>query len=175
MLLRPLRTKPAGGCLAVVVLCLSGLAATPVVSAEAVTVAASAQTTAGYTLETMPSGVYERRLLHWTNVQRSRRDRARVRGDRCADRYAERWTRHLLRVDRLIHRDLRVLLRGCDATAAGEVRAHGRVWPRAMVRMWMRSRPHRAILLSGTYRSIGIGARTRPDGSWLATQNYLRR
>jgi uncharacterized protein YkwD len=32
--------------------------------------------------------------------------------------------------------------------------------PRATLRMWMNSPPHRAILLSGTYRSAGLGVTT---------------
>lgn len=121
----------------------------------------------------MSSDLYERRLLRWTNVQRERHGRRPVRANRCADRYAERWTRHLARTGRFEHRDQRVVMRGCDATAAGEVIARGRVTPRRMVRMWMSSPGHRAILLSRRYRLIGIGARRTSNG-WLATQNYLR-
>jgi uncharacterized protein YkwD len=121
----------------------------------------------------LPSGKYERRLLHWTNVQRQRHGRRPVRANRCADRYAEGWTRHMARTGRFEHRDQRVVMRGCDATAAGEVIARGHVTPRRMVRMWMSSSGHRAILLSRRYRLIGIGAKRTSNG-WLATQNYLR-
>jgi uncharacterized protein YkwD len=121
----------------------------------------------------MPSGRYERRMLHWTNVQRQRHGRRPVRANRCADRYAEGWTRHMARTGRFEHRDQRVVMRGCDATAAGEVIARGHVTPRRMVRMWMSSSGHRAILLSRRYRLIGIGAKRTSKG-WLATQNYLR-
>ena len=121
----------------------------------------------------MGSGRYERRLLHWTNVQRQRHGRRPVRANRCADRYAEGWTRHMARTGRFEHRDQRVVMRGCDATAAGEVIARGHVTPRRMVRMWMGSDGHRAILLSRRFRLIGIGARHTSNG-WLATQNYLR-
>ena len=121
----------------------------------------------------MGSGRYERRLLHWTNVQRQRHGRRPVRANRCADRYAEGWTRHMARTGRFEHRNQRVVMRGCDATAAGEVIARGHVTPRRMVRMWMGSDGHRAILLSRRFRLIGIGARHTSNG-WLATQNYLR-
>ncbi len=124
-------------------------------------------------MSAMASGRYERRLLHWTNVQRQRHGRRPVRANRCADRYAEGWTRHLARTGRFEHRDQRVVMRGCDATAAGEVIARGHVTPRRMVRMWMGSDGHRAILLSRRFRLIGIGARHTSNG-WLATQNYLR-
>jgi uncharacterized protein YkwD len=36
----------------------------------------------------------------------------------------------------------------------------GRRSPRRIVRMWMNSPPHRAVLLSATYRRIGIARRT---------------
>jgi uncharacterized protein YkwD len=119
---------------------------------------------------------YERRLQHWTNVQRRRHGLRAVRLDGCADGYAERWTRHLVRSGgELVHRDQSVVLEGCNASAAGEVLARGQVSPRRMVSMWMHSSGHRAILLSRTYRRIGLGAMRMRDGSWLATGNYLRR
>ena len=125
---------------------------------------------------TLSSDTYERRLQRWTNVQRRRHGLREVTLDGCADGYAERWTRHLVRTGGdLVHRDQSVVLRGCDATAAGEVLARGQVSPRRMVRMWMNSSGHRAILLSRTYRRIGLGAMRMRDGSWLATGNYLRR
>jgi uncharacterized protein YkwD len=119
-------------------------------------------------------GVYEQRLQRWTNVQRRRHGVRPVRANRCADRYAEAWTRRLVRTGRFFHRDQGVVLRGCHATAAGEVIARGPVTPRRMVRMWMGSPGHRAILLSRRFRLVGIGARRAPDGAWVATQNYLR-
>jgi uncharacterized protein YkwD len=133
----------------------------------------TAATKAAAAQRALPSGTYERRLLHWTNVQRQRHGRRPVRANRCADRYAEGWTRHMARTGRFEHRDQRVVMRGCDATAAGEVIARGHVTPRRMVRMWMSSSGHRAILLSRRYRLIGIGAKRTSNG-WLATQNYLR-
>lgn len=135
--------------------------------------AAEPTATAKQAMPAMPSGRYERRLLHWTNVQRERHGRRQVRANRCADRYAEGWTRHMARTGKFEHRDQRVVMRGCGATAAGEVIARGHVTPRRMVRMWMSSSGHRAILLSRRYRLIGIGARRTSNG-WLATQNYLR-
>ncbi|MGH3316104.1 MAG: CAP domain-containing protein [Nocardioidaceae bacterium] len=94
-------------------------------------------TKASAAMRAMPSGRYERRLLHWTNVQRERHGRRPVRANRCADRYAEGWTRHMARTGKFEHRDQRVVMRGCNATAAGEVIARGHVTPRRMVRMWM--------------------------------------
>jgi uncharacterized protein YkwD len=126
--------------------------------------------------QTMTSATYEHRLLRWTNVQRRRHGLREVRPDACADQYAETWTRRLVRSGgELVHRDQSVVLEGCKATAAGEVLARGQVSPRRMVRMWMNSPGHRAILLSRTYRRIGLGAQRMRDGSWLATGNYLRR
>ena len=41
----------------------------------------------------------------------------------------------------------------------------GRGSARRVVRMWMDSPPHRAILLSGNYRRVGIGKRVGSLGS----------
>lgn len=144
----------------------------PAAATQASATKASA-TKASAAKRAMPSGKYERRLLRWTNVQRQRHGRRPVRANRCADRYAEGWTRHMARTGTFEHRNQRVVMRGCDATAAGEVIARGHVTPRRMVRMWMSSSGHRAILLSRRYRLIGIGAKRTSNG-WLATQNYLR-
>ena len=49
---------------------------------------------------------------------------------------------------------------GTGAWALGETIAWGsggRATPAAIVRSWLRSPPHRAILLDGGYRDIGIG------------------
>lgn len=153
-------------------------AASAAVAAGAATGARGVQTaqTTQAAPVTLSSGAYERRLQRWTNVQRRRHGLREVTLDGCADGYAERWTRHLVRTGGdLVHRDQSEVLRGCDATAAGEVLARGQVSPRRMVRMWMNSSGHRAILLSRTYRRIGLGAMRMRDGSWLATGNYLRR
>jgi uncharacterized protein YkwD len=169
------RTLTAGASTAAAALLVSLLlvVTTPPAPAEAV-VPASVRVGAQAAVR-VPSGTYERRLHHWTNVARRRHELRAVRGNACADRYAERWTRRLARTGTLVHRDRRQLLRGCAASTAGEVLATGRVSPRRMVRMWLRSPGHRAILLSPRFRLIGIGARRLPGGSWIATQNYLRR
>jgi uncharacterized protein YkwD len=57
--------------------------------------------------------------------------------------------------------------------ALGEALAYlggscGRGSARRVVRMWMNSPPHRAILLSGTYRRVGIGKRVGSLGSGKA-------
>jgi uncharacterized protein YkwD len=163
------------GVLLTLLLALAGalLVHAPAQGARPAAATQASATNASAAKRAMPSGKYERRLLHWTNVQRQRHGRRPVRANRCADRYAEGWTRHMARTGRFEHRDQRVVMRGCDATAAGEVIARGHVTPRRMVRMWMSSSGHRAILLSRRYRLIGIGAKRTSNG-WLATQNYLR-
>jgi uncharacterized protein YkwD len=57
-----------------------------------------------------------------------------------------------------------------NKNALGEALAYlggscGRGSARQIVRMWMNSPPHRAILLSGTYRRVGIGKRVGSLGS----------
>jgi uncharacterized protein YkwD len=167
----PVRLRTTGVLLALAV--AGALVANPPAQGAGPAAATQASATKAAAARAMSSARYERRLLHWTNVQRQRHGRRPVRANPCADRYAEGWTRHLARTGRFEHRDQRVVLRGCDGTAAGEVIARGHVTPRRMVRMWMSSSGHRAILLSRRYRLIGIGAQRTSKG-WLATQSCLR-
>jgi uncharacterized protein YkwD len=108
------------------------------------------------------------------NAQRTSRGLRALRFHTCTDRRAERWTRHLAKTNSLRHQSMGSVLRACRATYAGETLAKGRVGPRRVVRLWMHSSGHRAILLSKYPRRVGIGAVTDSAGRWVVTANFTR-
>jgi uncharacterized protein YkwD len=87
--------------------------------------------------------------------------------DRKLQKAATRHARDMVRNHFFAHQrpggpDLTARLRraGWHGRAWGETIAYGcgrMGTPRATLRMWMHSTPHRAILLSGTYRHAGLG------------------
>jgi uncharacterized protein YkwD len=120
-----------------------------------------------------PSDRYEGRLQAVVNDRRAAHGLRPLRFDRCTDRIAERWGRHLARNGAFEHQTLSPLLRRCEARWAGETLAYGRVTPRRMVRMWMQSPGHRAILLSRRATHVGIGA-ARDSRGWVVAADFTR-
>jgi uncharacterized protein YkwD len=94
-----------------------------------------------------------------------------VRGDRALRRAARRYAKRMVAENFFAHEspsgselDERVrasgYLRGARGWAAGENLAWGTgplATPAATVRAWMRSPGHRANLLSGRFREVGVG------------------
>lgn len=159
------RTRPLSR-LAGTVLALTLAAAGPTV--------VTAPATAADTGTRAAADTYELRVQRWINVRRAEHGLPRLRTARCADRVAAEWSRHLVRTDGFHHRDMRVVLDRCDATWAGETLGRGALTPKRLVRMWMQSPGHRAILLAEQPGHVGIGA-VRDGGQWLTTANFVRR
>jgi uncharacterized protein YkwD len=108
----------------------------------------------------------EAAVVRGINRVRVRHHLPRLRADARLDRAADLHSSQMLRLDSFTHGAFAARLeRFVRARAMGETLA----WiPRAscrrrrvrrVVAMWMRSPPHRAILLSRAYRRIGIGRR----------------
>ena len=117
---------------------------------------------------------FESRILVRVNRVRARHDLSRVRVfQSCVDGYAERWSKHLRATGKLVHRDLDVVLDGCDISWVGEnlVRGTG-LRPNVAVRAWMQSPPHRKVLLKPRATWAGIGVRVDSDGRTYAVLNF---
>ena len=116
-------------------------------------------------------------IQKYTNVQRRAHGRRAVVRSSCVDRYAEGWAAHLRNTGRFYHRSWRTIVRGCHKSYASEniARYSAGMSPdrlaRKIVGMWMNSRGHRANLLSGRARTIGVGA-AKSGGRWVVVQNF---
>jgi uncharacterized protein YkwD len=115
-------------------------------------------------------------LLCLVNRKRSANGLGSLKLDRRLQKAATRHARDMVRHNYFAHQrpggpDLTERLRraGWHGHAWGETIAYGcgsSGTPRATVRMWMHSPPHRDILLSGTYRHGGMGVTdSAPCGS----------
>jgi uncharacterized protein YkwD len=110
-------------------------------------------------------------VLCLVNEQRARRGLGALRADARVTRAAGRHARDMVARRYFAHQrpggpDLGDRLRaaGVRWRAAGEAIAYGcgpRATPRATVRAWMNSPPHRAILLSRSFGSAGVGVANR--------------
>lgn len=120
----------------------------------------------------MTNDKWERRVQYHINVVRTNHNLAPLRHGPCVDNRAERFKWHLSPWH-FHHHSLYPLLERCNAAWAGEVLAYGQDSPRAMVRAWMNSPSHRAIILSSKPRRIGIGVRNTAAGK-LAVVDVIR-
>ncbi len=154
---------------------LPGLVALLVLLATVVGTAGSPASAVGSPAAALrsPADRYESRLQTVINDRRAAHGLRPLRVDRCTDRIAERWGRHLARDGAFEHQSLSPLLRRCEARWAGETLAYGRVKPARMVRMWMHSPGHRAILLSRRPTHVGIGA-ARDSRGWVVAADFTR-
>lgn len=121
-------------------------------------------------------GTLRSALLCIVNRKRGANGLGRLKLDRRLQKAATRHARDMVRHHYFGHQrpggpDLAERLRraGWHGSAWGETIAYGcgsAGTPRATVRMWMHSPPHRAIILSGTFRQGGIGVtESAPCGS----------
>lgn len=122
----------------------------------------------------MAPDTYESRIEYWINRKRGRHGLPAVRLARCADLVAERWARYLADNDAFYHQSMTDVLNRCDASWAGETLGRGAVSPRRLVRAWMHSPEHRAILLSRKARRIGVGAAPDAFGRWVVAADFMR-
>jgi uncharacterized protein YkwD len=110
----------------------------------------------------------ERALVRELNEVRASHGLARLRPNRALGRAADRHSRDMLRSDFFDHSSSdgtpfdRRVRRHTDARYVGETLAaigRRRGGAGTVVRMWMRSPPHRAIVLSPAFRRVGIARR----------------
>jgi uncharacterized protein YkwD len=108
----------------------------------------------------------EAAIVRALNRVRARHHLPRLRVNRRLDRAADLHTAQILRLDRFAHGAFAARVhRFLPSRAVGETLAYiprsrcRRRRVRQVVAMWMHSPPHRAILLSGRYRRVGVGRR----------------
>lgn len=103
---------------------------------------------------------FDSQVLHYTNVERSKRGLRALRPGGCADGFASRHTQRLASRDAFHHQALRPVLRTCKKRTAGENLAYRSpsLSAQQVVSMWMKSPGHRANILAKKYRFLGVDA-----------------
>jgi uncharacterized protein YkwD len=110
------------------------------------------------------------RVFHTVNQIRRHHDMARFRIDRGLSRFARRHSRQMARAGWLYHTSSLSSHLSARVSAWGEnVGYAGTV--RRVVRMFMRSAPHRANILNSRYRRVGIGC-VKARGWWWVTMDF---
>jgi uncharacterized protein YkwD len=117
---------------------------------------------------------YETGVQYWINRVRSQHGLSKLRIASCTDDVAEHWSAHLAKTGGFYHQSMTDVLDRCDAQYAGETLGRGGMTPRHLVQLWMESPAHRAVLLSGKSRRIGVGAELDALGRWVVAANFMR-
>lgn len=91
----------------------------------------------------------------------------------CIDGYAERWSLHLALTGLFEHRDQTKILDGCDLTWVGETLVRGTgIGPGDVVKAWLHSPEHRAVIMKPRANRAGIGVTIDPQGRYVGVLNF---
>lgn len=118
---------------------------------------------------------YENRVVARINKARAHAGLKRIRVfQSCLDGHSERWARHLAKSGRLVHRDQYQVLADCNLHWTGETlaRGAGNLSPRELVRAWMNSPPHRAVLMKPRAKLAGVAVRRDAQGRVVGVVNF---
>lgn len=117
---------------------------------------------------------YESRVVIKINAVRHAHGLRPVRYfDSCLDKFSEKWARHLADSGRFEHRDQTTVLNTCHQAWVGEALVRGTgISPEQMVRAWLRSPPHRAILLKARANRAGVGVVLDRQGRYVGVLNF---
>lgn len=121
------------------------------------------------------SDAWEAKVVRLTNARRVAHGRKPLKPNRCADRLAEPWTKHMARKRTLEHQSLDPFFSCPRTSSAGENIAFGYETPRALVSGWMHSAGHRANILNRRFTRIGVSGWRATNGVTYATQDFLGR
>ncbi|HET7193857.1 MAG TPA: CAP domain-containing protein [Nocardioides sp.] len=119
-------------------------------------------------------GEYANRVVARINVARARAGLRKLRVyQTCLDRQSERWAEYLAQSGRLEHRNQYRVLSACNLHWTGETLARGAggLTPRAMVRAWMHSPGHRAVLMKPRANLAGVAIRRDAQGRVVGVVN----
>lgn len=117
------------------------------------------------------SGSYESTVIKKTNKERVKKRMKSLKPQSCVDRYAEKQARNMAKKKKLYHQNMRTVLKKCKLRRVGENVAAGYPNATGVVNAWMRSRGHRANILTKQYRIIGVGAVKR-GRIWYVAQVF---
>lgn len=119
-------------------------------------------------------GEYANRVVARINDMRARAGLRQLRVyQTCLDNHSERWAKYLAQSGRLEHRNQYRVLSACNLHWTGETlaRGAGNLTPRAMVRAWMHSPSHRAVLMKPRANLAGVAMRHDAQGRIVGVVN----
>jgi uncharacterized protein YkwD len=172
--LRVLAAIVAGTLIALPVNAGTSVASPAAVAPQTAAVAGTAIQSGAFATYTLTNDIYETSLLGWINRVRVNHGLPRVRITSCADYTAEKWVRKLLRYNLFQHQSMSTFAYGCGYSYVGEIIAMAPATPYVMVRMWMASPGHRAIILDRRFSLVGIGANRDAQGTWRGVADFAR-
>ena len=117
----------------------------------------------------------ERAIVRLVNAERARYGLPRVRLSAALTRAAQAHSWNCLRYDSLSHTSGRITRARSSGEALAWSQRGAGSRARSVVNMWMRSAPHRAIVLNGKFRRIGVGrvrGRLGPTAGVMVTADF---
>lgn len=115
---------------------------------------------------------YEAAVLTGTNARRSTDGDPALTADSCVDRDAEAHATKLAAERTLVHQSLGPILQACGLNTVGENIAYGYPDGDVATQGWMDSPGHRANILNGKFRLLGVGTAQSDQGVWFAVQVF---
>jgi uncharacterized protein YkwD len=120
--------------------------------------------------------VFEDQVMVEINKARRSQGLARIRlYDSCVERKAERWGARIAATGKLEHRPQSNVIKSCKQAWAGETLIRG--WdltPAQMVKAWMDSPGHRAIILGPNARRAGMAVTIDSQDRMIGVLNVTR-
>lgn len=122
------------------------------------------------------SNPQQQRVLELVNEERAKGGLSPLVMDACLrDRAAQEWSEQMAREQRMYHQPMSEVSRKCPGSPyVGENVAMGYRDPEAVMRGWMNSSGHRANIMNGNYKKLGVGVAKGSDGRLYWTQNFSR-
>ncbi len=114
----------------------------------------------------------EKRMMRKINRARARRDRRTLKWNKAVGYEARKHSRAMRASDSLFHSDLNQTLGDFSWTVAGETVGRGGNVKR-IFRAFMKSKPHRRVLMNGKFRRMGAGIVRNRDGVKYVTVMLL--
>lgn len=119
-------------------------------------------------------GSYAGHAFHATNTQRGNHHLRTLGHSSCLQSFAKKQAAVMARQHRMFHQALAPIQTKCKVGWVGENVAYGFSDGGAVVRAWMHSPEHRANILFGHYRLMGLAA-VKGGGRWYVSQVFGRR
>ncbi|MCW2797271.1 CAP domain-containing protein [Nocardioides sp.] len=115
---------------------------------------------------------YARDAVTATNAQRVAHGRRELGANACLKKMASKQATRMASQERMFHQPLGPIQNLCGMNWVGENVAYNYPTGAKVVAAWMASPEHRANILRGQFRRIGVGARKGANGVWYVSQVF---